>query len=298
MMLSNAHMAFLEEPAPVRAGPLCDALAANGLDLEAHLLGRYIEGGMGTTRIDLSDSPWRDLRAHLGPVLPADAEAGDVWFDPYEVVPMILLPRPPLDPEEDVAPELLERLTPFVSWMALRPVAVWQYRTFLRMAPIAKRKTQIDSPFPLLDAERILQGGDTAPATRLTCSEATFYANWLGKSSAGLQDWEAAAAFLPGDAMHALWGPLRREWAGYSGFDESLCLVATPENFRLDPQDEADSDEVPPRELRMLYGEWAKPKGVGFRTEVSTQIGLLTKLTPDPFSFDNVFVRAPLPRSA
>jgi hypothetical protein len=296
MSLFHAHMAFLEAPDPGRGAALCEALVANDLVVEAQLLRQYIKGGPAVTRIDVPDSPWSGLRAHLAPRLPQEAEAGDVWFDPYDLAPMILVPRPPLDDDEDMAPEVAARVTPWVSWMALRPVAVWQYRMFLHMAPFAKRETQIEPPFAFLDPERILHGAETDPVTRLTCGEAALYAAWFGKSVADLEDWQAAARFLPGNAMHTLWGPLRREWAGFCNFDESLRIVVTRENYGLDPRDEADSDAVPPRELRMLYDEWARPDGVGFRPHVSTQIGLLTSAGANPFTLDPAYVRAPLLR--
>lgn len=297
MSLSDAHVEFLEAPDPRRGAVLCDALAANDLAVEAQLLRRYLEGSRLTTRVEVPSSPWNGLRTHLSPLLPTDAEAGDVWFDPFELSAMLLLPRPSLDPDEgDVAPEADERVTPWVSWMALRPVAVWQYRTFLRMAPIAQRDVQVKPPVAFLDAERILQGADTDPVTHLTCGEAALYAGWFGKSLATLEDWQAAARFLPEGAMPALWGPLRREWAGFCDFDESLRIVVTPENYVLDPRDEADRDEVPARELRLLYGEWAKPDGTGFRCHVSTQLGLLDDAGPSPFTFDPAYVRAPLSR--
>ena len=132
--------------------------------------------------------------------------------------------------------------------------------------------------------------------TRISYGEAALYASWVGKGLADLDDWQAVGRFVPGAAMQALWGSLRGEWAGACNFDESLRLVVTRENYLLDPRDEADADEVPRRDLRMLYGEWERPDAVGFRAHVSTQLGLLTAAGPNPFTLDPAYVRATLPR--
>jgi hypothetical protein len=296
MSLSDAHLAFLEAFDPRRGATLCDELAANAFHVEAQLLRQYLEGNRPGARIDVPGSPWNGLRAHLAPLPPTEAEAGDVWFDPCEIAAMILLPRVPLDADDVIAPDAAARVTPWVSWMALRPVAGWQYRSFLRAAPITPRETQVEPPFAFLDAQRILHGGESEPVTRLTCGEAALYAAWFGKSLARLEDWQAAAAFLPGNAMHALWGPLPREWAGACSFDESLRIAATRENYRLDPRDEADSDVEPVGALRLLFDEWAQHDGLGFRCHVSTQTGVLSGAGPNPYTLDPAYVAAPLRR--
>ena len=149
MRLAESYLAYLQAPdfRPA-AGAVVEPLESGGYDLDAHLMRRFAAVGPGESRIELPGSPWPGLRVHIGGALPAEVDAGDVWFDVYELAPMILLPRPP--PDEDVPPEVRARIGRFVAWMALRPVTIWQFRAFLELASFDSRPVQIAPPFPLL----------------------------------------------------------------------------------------------------------------------------------------------------
>jgi hypothetical protein len=208
------------------------------------------------TEIDLEDFVWSGRRAWVGPVLPAQPEAGDVWLDVCELVPMLLLPRePPEDPSE-YAPGALERLTPFVAWLSLRPVARWQLAAFMSLAGRA------------LDPERLLAGDEAAPVTSIRPAETARYAGWFWKGLGGRRDWEAARDALTREELAALWGPLRREWDGVGS--DGIHSVVTPETVDVDPDeayDEGDPDGI-------IHDESEAPDDVGFRTHINTQIGL------------------------
>lgn len=272
MPLTEAFRRFLSDRRD-EAGryALVDALEAGGHRLEARLLAGW-DGGLMATEIDLDDFVWSGRRAWVGPVLPDAPEAGDVWLDVCELTPMLLLPRePPADPSE-YAPGVLERLTPFVAWLSLRPVARWQLGAFLADARLAPRRVQVAPAVRVLDPRRLLAGDEAVPVTRILPGEAGLYATWFWKGLGGPEDWQAARAALTSEELAALWGPLRREWNG--SVTEGIYSVVTPETADVDPHDAYDDDPELSDPDRILYGELEAPDDVGLRTHVNTQVGL------------------------
>lgn len=298
MSLSRGMIDYLRK---YRLGParraMMKELEESGYSLEALLL-EAEEGHPGSSVIvDLPGSPWHQRRAYLGLGLPTRAETGDLWFDPCELATMILIPREQPDPEEGpISPECIERLTPFVGWMSLRPVAQWQFHAFLELARFAPRRVEVGPKFKLLDDSRLIQGPEYAPVVNVTCGEAEMYASWFGKGLADREIWQAANDYLTQDEMSVIWGPTGGEWGGSSFIAEGYVEVVTRQNLHLDPMEEWDSGESPEFGPRIIYGEWSKRPDVGFRTAVSTQIGLLNSTSPSPTSFDDVSVVSPLKR--
>jgi hypothetical protein len=286
--------------APRQAVRLASALRADGYRLEAAVL----SGNAGAT-VDVPGSPWNGRRLWTGTQLPSTAQAGDVWLDTCLLTPMLLVPYEDLESDEDSPSDLLERITPCIGWIDLRPVQRWQFAAFLRLARLTPREVQLDPPLQLLDPRRLLQGAEAeveveveleteataevevevevemekASVTNLTLDEARLCANWFGKAVCHLTAWQAARAFLPAAGMHALWGEPSREWAGV--LDEGVHMVVSPKTIDADPYAEADAVTPPPLENRMLFGDWAHPPGVTFRTYVPTQLGLLTEVGYD-----------------
>ncbi len=281
MNLVDAYVHYLQDRADLRGQTdLLAALEEANAAMEAALLRRFLKEGPGWTEAPASGGAWAGRRVYLSLTLPTDRQAGDLWFDPLELVTMLLLPAEGPTPGERYAPEALARMQPFVAWMALRPVANWQYSGFLRLAKLAPRSVQLTPPFLSLDIKRILHGTPTDPVSNLTCPEAELYASWFGKGVCGQSEWQAAARLLSPDDWKGLWGPLHREWAGR--FAEGVYVVVTPETFDKD-WDELEADESSRSgEERMFFDEWEAPPGVGFRTRVLAQFGLLQSPWSDP----------------
>jgi hypothetical protein len=285
MSLFAAHLAFLADPsAPAPAERLATALADAGFLLDSWLLEQHRRGVRSGT-IALAGSPWagRPFSIRLRP--PVAAEAGHVWFDPLELAPMLLVPR--LDYDE-LPPPAQARVGRFVGWLGMRPVARWQLEMFLERAELKPHRVEIPPPVRLCDRTRLLNGPETARATDLTPGEASMYAHWLGKGVAHLHIRQEAVAWL-GDAAAALWPDGKREWAGNSMFDEGSWVVVSPETLDLDPRDEED----------MLLGDFDHARDIGFRTAVSTQIGLHEGAGgPTPGTFEDVYLARTLSRGA
>jgi hypothetical protein len=192
---------------------------------------------------------------------------------------MILLPR---EFDDELSDELRARLTPFVGWLSLRPVAGWQFAGLLDVAPLAARVVQLEPPVPTLDRARLVPAAEDQPVRGALADEAMLYATWFGKGLANYETWQAATATLTPEELAALWGPLAREWADSVG--EGVRSVISRETAD-DPRDryEDDPDED------SFYGDFAAPEDVGFRTAVSSQLGLGTYVD-DPLSVLDVKV--------
>lgn len=256
-----------------RRAAMIDALVAAGLATEARLLAGYAAHGPGK---GIADGPFAGQEVYVGARLPPHATAGTLWFDIAELTLMLLLER---DPRElaGLPTEASRRLGPTVSWMSLRPTARWQVSAFLDVAlrePVAQ---PYDPPFPFFDIARLTAGDEREAITRITCDEAGLYANWFGKGLCGGRDWSAANRTFAGMPSEPPWGDPSREWAGEAYFEESLRVAICPDTVDIDPRDRLDETDA---KLRMIYGEWAAPEDVTFRTTVSTRRGLALANVP------------------
>ena len=273
-MLREVFRHYLEDlGSAARRAAMVDALTATGLATEARLLAHYATHGPG--RHVITNGLFAGREAHVGAHLP-QAEADALWFDIAELTLMLLLGRDPRE-LDDLSPEARSRLGPTVSWMSLRPTARWQIGAFLDVAPRAPISQPYDLPFPFFDPARLLAGDELGAVTRSTCDEAGLYANWFSKGLCTEKAWKAATRVFAGVAGGPPWGHPPREWAGEAYFDEALRVVMSPDTVGLDPRDLVD--ETDPK-LRMVYGEWAAPDDVTFRTAVSAQRGLALANVP------------------
>jgi hypothetical protein len=203
-------------------------------------------------------------------------------MDTVEMMPMLLVPDEKPDPNERYSPGALARFMPYRAWMAMRPVANWQFQAFLDSAKLVRRPVQVGPPFQLFDAKRILRGSETDPVTGVLCDEAFLYANWFRKVVCGQYEWRAAARLLKPEELQRLWGPVRCEWA--DRFNEGVNAVVCPDTVNLDWVDEYDGEESRIESSRIFYGEWDAPGDVTFRTAVSHETGLLRYPSGDPLS--------------
>jgi hypothetical protein len=265
---------------------LVDALEAAGLVAEAELLSRWSGAQFEST---VPAGPWagRSVTASLVP--PAPREPGELWFDPLELVLMLLTAAEPLDPHERYAPEAIANYEPFHSWLATRAVGRWQLAAFLALAEIRPRTIQVEPAIKPFDPDRILAGDEFEPAVGLTYGEAALFANWLGKLVADVDDWAAAARILGPAEIAELWGSSRREWGGK--IDEGVALAIGREDL-----DEDGDELVAARVEGSVFGEGSAPVDVGVRTRVSTRFGLLREPAVDPTWFEPVQFAAVLPR--
>lgn len=274
MRLTQAYVQYLKERNDAAAiAQMATALSDSAHSTEADLLRQLHTKGAGWTV--MQGGPFAGGRVYLGEGLPVDARAGELWFDPCELGVMLLVPRP-IDPDEDQLTETMrKRLTPYLGWLALRPVARWQMAAFLRLAKLQPQRQQLTAPYAYLDGTRLTPAPETALLTSISPTEALLYCNWLGKHCASQYLLAEAYAMLGAAEFQRLWGNSRREWVGFAGWEPTLAIAVSPATLHQDPRDEADADAVPEESLRMLYDEWATPPDVSFRTEVPSSLGLI-----------------------
>jgi hypothetical protein len=192
MQLTQAYTRFLHERESITT-----ALRTAGYELEAALLDQRTP-----------PEPWAGQRTHVGPTLPTEANAGDIWMDTVELMPMVLIPF------EDTDEPIL--------WLAMRPVARWQFAAY---------------------SGQPLDGPELEPVTRVSHEQASLYAQRFGKLTATRVDWQLAKAYLPATAFATLWGPVR-EWASYDVNDEpgvvepeTVDLEDVPDELIFGPRD-------------------------------------------------------------
>jgi hypothetical protein len=254
MTLGSAFAAYLSDQSIAAA--LADELAGQ-LPGPAALL-RMSDAGPTSVDGALLDPCWAGRRCHVGTAPPDDAAAGDLWFDPVEVVGMLLVPRPAEEYASWPA-AVRERMTPTVSWLSVSPARTWQVRGWAEASGTA---------IVLGDAP------DQAPVTGLSGWAAGRYTTFFGKALADRFDWTAVYELGP-DVARVLWpedsGP---ELAGYVG--EGEVLVLDREHALVPDDDEDDDDEDDDGDDD--FQDDAEPlTGVTFRTHVSSQQGLLPR---------------------
>jgi hypothetical protein len=227
LTLTEAYTTFLR----TREGKddFVAALQRAGHSLEAELLMDWTSETVATETGD-------GRRAWVGPTLPKQPEPGDLWLDVVEAMPMVHTPAP--------------------GWLALRPVARWQFAGFLENAR---------TKGPALDRQRLLNGPETDPITRVLREEASLYAQWFGKLVAERIDWQLASDFID---PAALWGPVPREWSGEEWDD----VYGVTDLDTLDLEDDLPDD--------LIFRAWEAPDDVTFRTIVPHRHGLITETAP------------------
>ncbi len=252
MTVAAAFAAYLADPA--RYGGLVRALDSAGLEGQAALLRAFQADGAGSADGSLLGPAWAGRRCGLGLTPPAEAAGSDLWFDPVEVAVMILVPRPAAQYAAWPAP-VRQRMTPFVSWLAIARTSAWQVRGWADVAG----GTGVPADL-----------GDTEPATGLSGRTAKDYAAYFGKGLADAFDWRAVAAM--GSVAVRLWPDNTPELMGYVGEGE-VSVLLRDQALSSAEDDEADDEEEEEEEEGFLDDATPLP-GVAVRTHVSSQLGL------------------------
>ena len=262
--LEDAFVGYLGSALDVGAArELVDALDAAGLGAEAAGLRRAGAGDPAVT------GP-AGRRTFHGRRPPVDSGAGDAWFDPVELVHMVLVPATP-DLSSDVA-----------GWVATRPCAVWQLRAFLRLAGVVGAGRV---PHGYLDARRFAAVDGHHAVTDVFHDEAIAYAHWFGKSITGRFTLQAASALLSPDELDALMPPGTALWDA-AEYLEGEREAVTWANLFADDDDEDGDDRAGRPTERRKFGEWERHPHIGFATFVRLRSGLLETPTRRSYLVD------------
>jgi hypothetical protein len=273
MDLVAVFVAHLRAGAPADSPELAAALAAVGHDLEASLVGRH----------GWVDHP-AGYRCFAGNRPPDDARPGDVWMDRVEVMPMVLVEEPARGTARP----------PERAWLAMRPVARWQFRGFVDAATIVRREVQVEPTEPSFSPAR-LAGREAEPMTRVTPGESDLYAWYFGKRLHGKNQWEGAARTLA-DRGDSLWRRGHLEWTNDGcSIDDTLRVRIGATTWQTDPDDECAAElrgDEPDDDTRLCLGGLAFRDNTGLRTAIDT---LMTEpgtlRSSEPIALDAVYQR-------
>jgi hypothetical protein len=256
---------------------LAMVLDAVGFRIESWLLRYMLDHQEESVTLALGDGgAWDGRRVRLGEFPPHDSSIGDIWFDPVEVVPMLLVPKPADDAADSSDESRTDDsnedvpLDPF-AWVSLRPVARWQYDVFLSRASLSLRPVEA-LPFPPFDRGRIIGGAGAGRVTALTSYEAYSYTGWFGKMIADPFMFTAAVEQLTPPERDAFWYGRQPEWAGW--FDEEEAAIVAKAPFPLD-DDYAEWEEYFDGGYVATVDNWTAFPDVGFRSAVDLRFGLL-----------------------
>ncbi|WP_261558049.1 hypothetical protein [Frankia tisae] len=254
---SDIFAAYLRNDGRRAAGDsLVDFMANADRRLEAELLADYLASGERWLPLGRNGGVWRGSRCWMGPGTPGAPTANDLWFDTVELSLSVLVPRPP-DEIDSCSTEDLEQVTPFVGWLAIRPVAVWQVLGFARATawtPPAEVAGQPPATY----------------ASGLTGVETDGYVTFFGKALAGPEVWSAAAAAVSPAQLSGLW-PEDHDIELGDWYAEGM-LELLRRGYATQP---GLGVTVKPERPEYSVEEADRPGGACFRTTVSAQIGLL-----------------------
>ncbi|GGY23486.1 hypothetical protein [Paludibacterium paludis] len=226
---------------------LSKALENYGLPLHARALSTYLEMGDCVGALALP-APWAASACYLAKNPPQNAQALDVWFDPFELSFMM----------RSVNPPGFGRST--IGWISIGPVYYWQYHAFQQLVKYTKRDTYFPCKPDLL-ASRPFGVDESDYATDIYHAEASAYALWHGKwLTSGLRA-EALVGALPEAQLSQVVLRNLYFWDTSPGEKEGDCSTfGLMSDFTIG---------------RYSLGEWDRSKSIGFFTAISDQVGLL-----------------------
>jgi hypothetical protein len=235
-------------------GGLIGALDAAGLAGQAALLHAFhVDGAVSADATPLGPA-WTGQRCAIGLTPPAEAEGGDLWFDPVEVTAMILVPWP--DHRYSTWPaQVQQRMTRFSGWLAITRAFAWQVRGWAS----ATGHAGIPPELP-----------DAAPATGLSGLTVDAYAGYFGKLFSTRFAWRAVAEM--GALGELLWPDTTLEFTGFGNEEE---VEVHRRDQALIPDYDDDDDDFFEEQDDCVRDDWKPLPGVAFRTRVESQLGLI-----------------------
>ncbi len=258
-VLSELFADYLRDLASESArDELITALGSRGLRLEHDLMLAHRDGGERWVPTPESAGVWRGHRCWLGWYPPALGEVvgGDLWFDPVEISLMILIPRtfPDLAELAELPPHFMKRSTPFVGWISVRQMAVWQAVGY---SLLTGRDLRIDT-------ESV---SPSAPVSGVSPVLAWDIVIFFGKGICDAGYWAPAQEAFPAEELAELWQEDAPELGGEEN-SGAWIVVERADAMKGHPW-EGHTDDYP------YLAEAFPAPGVRFRTAVSSQSGVI-----------------------
>jgi hypothetical protein len=263
--LTIAYAEHLHRWATGSAAPrLVDALLGAGAPAEAELLRAYLDAGEGWVTTSDTSGVWQGRGCWVGARPPQEARGGDLWFDVAEVTPAVLVPRPEAE-VADFTPDEWEVMTAYVGWLSTRSVRRWQFLGFASVTGLSVGQ----------------EVGASAYAMGVRGHWADQYAVYFGKSLPGWDSWWGASCAFRAEILAAMW-PEDIPEIGFRVEEDAMALLGRGRALMT----EQDPGGSFPFGSRFAVADCHWLPGMRFRTEVSTQLGLLLP-NPPPAAADS-----------
>jgi len=225
--LQAAYEAYLRSAfGPNESEALAKELEISGLLLEAGALRHHLSRRQD--RYIIRNRPWQGCSCEVGSSLPSNPQEGELWFDTVEITPMVFFLELP-----DLSPDVR-------GWMAIRPVHVWQFLSFLAVAGPVQRYGG-----DRFDGERFAKMSSLDPIVDIYGDEAGAYSCWFGKWTVGSGQLMSAAKIFdtPRREMVSPRGLfLCGSQAGVSHLYDVAAFDATTGEVMADEMLDSDSD--------------------------------------------------------
>jgi hypothetical protein len=235
---------------------LAGTLKESGLVWAAEALRMYIANNSEPTAM-----LWNGRPCVISANAPLSPATGEVWFDPVEILPMIMCPHPEI-PDIDQA-----------SWVALHPVQAWQFRTFLRMVKIGRKRTEFPHAGDYLEPARFAHLPGVNYVTNVYHDEGLAYTIWFGKTLGGDADLYFSRAIVTPDEFRLILPEGMRLWdvAEYSPseFTRRAIGADTIDKNDYDEAELYESGENVNLPNRMLFDEWETRSDIGISSSAS-----------------------------
>lgn len=247
---------------------LSELLPAVNLVDEANALKTYLEQGSKGI-YTMQQGVWAGRRCYVGPYPPAQAEFGDLWFDVVELTPMVLVPN------------LEKQSKDVISWLAVHPVYMWQFRAFLHLLKWEIATTYFLGVDDLLDMTRFNGADGITYASNIYYEEAIAYAIWFRKGTSAQFELQAAKHSLTESMFNALLPDNILLWkAGGFPVSEFIRMAVGQKTLDKGPEGEMQELALSDEERaalsvldRTLFDEWERSENIGFSTRVELKYG-------------------------
>ncbi|MCO7200688.1 formylglycine-generating enzyme family protein [Pseudoalteromonas sp. OANN1] len=242
--LCDTYCSYLESNGLKMKRELCDALNAYGMVHHQKALKAYFEAG---TNISLEVDLLGGGVCYVSEIPPSSAEAGELWFDPYELVFMVKTTNP------------LGFGKGVIGWLSIHPVFYWQYHVFQRLVKYTVRDDSFLQVDDILTSRPF--GIDKSDyATDIYSEEAKAYAKWHGKWLASNIRIEALLQSWNYQSNPEIFDTGIYYWDNSFGGDESERLV-----FGFSDKNSLNQGQV---------AEWFRGDNIGIVTAIVDQVGL------------------------
>ena len=222
----------------------------------------------------------------ISSVLPEQAEAGDIWFDPIEIKPMILVLN--FDGAENT------RLT----WVSIRPIYNWQYNAFLHLVKWQVSKKYFLKADDLMSEERNAGKNLFDVVSNVYHEEAMAYAHWFGKKLIGKYTIKLLKSYFAKEQLEVALPANYKFWDGAEFSKSEFLRIAnsiqtvdnnTNQEFNLL---ESNSEEYVIYD-KTLFDEWENSSKITFNTCVMASIGLIKSIPINAYEFSQLLNQAP-----